>query len=49
MLASSTQINTIDDLLEATSGWGFASEYGHEVLSLLEDADRRYADDQSHC
>ena len=38
-LASSVKIETVDDLLEAASDWGYASKYGHEVLSLLKDAD----------
>ena len=41
-LASSCKIETIEDMLEAVSDWGYASKYCHEVLSLLEDADREH-------
>ena len=41
-LASSNKINTINDLLEAVSGWGYVSKYGDEVLLLLKDADREH-------
>jgi hypothetical protein len=37
-LASSVKIETVDNLLEAISGWGYASKYGHEVLLLLKNA-----------
>ena len=39
-LASSIKIETVDNLLEAASDWGYATKYGHEVLPLLKDADR---------
>jgi hypothetical protein len=41
-LASFTEVKTVGDLLEAVPTWGYASKYGHEVLSLLKDADREY-------
>ena len=41
-LALSTKIETVDDLLEAVSDWGYANKYGHEVLSLLKDADQKH-------
>lgn len=41
-LASSIKIETFDDLLEAASDWGYASKYGHEVLSLLKNTDREH-------
>ena len=40
-LAGSFKLKTIENLLEAFPDWGYASKYGGEVLSLLEDADRR--------
>lgn len=40
-LALSIKIETIDDLLEAVSDWGYGSKYGHEVLPLLKDADSK--------
>ena len=40
-LALSIKIETVDDLLDAVSNWGYASEYGHEVLLLLKGADRK--------
>lgn len=42
LLASSIKIEAFDDLLEAIPNWGYASKYGHEVLSLLKDADHRH-------
>lgn len=44
-LASFTKIETIDDLLEAISNWGYATKYGHEVLLRLGDADREHQAD----
>ena len=38
-LASSIKIQTVDDLLEVVSDWGYARKYGDEVLSLLKEAD----------
>ena len=38
-LASFTKVETIDDLREAVSSWGYANKYGDEVFSLLRDAD----------
>jgi len=38
-LASSIKIETVDNLLEAASDWGYVSKYGHEVLLLLKVAD----------
>ena len=38
-LASSDKIETIDDLLEAASDWGYVKKYGHDVLPLLKAAD----------
>lgn len=42
MLALSTKIKTIGDLLEAISDWGYANEYGGEVLLLLKGADEEH-------
>ena len=42
MLASSIKIETIDDLLEAASNWGYVSKYGQEVLLLLKDTDCKH-------
>lgn len=41
-LASSTKIETIDKFLEAVPRWGYARKYGHEVLSVLEDANHKH-------
>jgi len=40
-LASSIKIETVDNLLEATADWSYMSKYGHEVLLLLKDIDRK--------
>lgn len=40
-LASSVEIETDDNLLEAVSDWGYASKYSHEILLLLKDADHK--------
>ena len=41
-LASSMKIKTAEDLLEAVSDWGYASNYCHEVLALLKGADHQH-------
>jgi len=38
-LASSVEIATFGDLLEAAADWGYVGKYGNEVLSLLKDVD----------
>jgi hypothetical protein len=41
-LASFIKIETMDDLLEAVSDWGYASKYGDDVLSLLKATDDKH-------
>lgn len=41
-LASSNEIKTIDDLLEAVPGWDYADKYCREILLLLKDADQEH-------
>ena len=41
-LASSVKIETMDDLLEAVSDWGYASKYGDDTLSLLKATDDKH-------
>lgn len=41
-LALSVKIETVDELVEVVSSWGYARKYGHEVLSTLKDASHKH-------